>query len=457
MNQFIMNKDQTLIEKSLPHNFLAEKMILSCLLVNFEAIELTIKTIPIEAFYFKNHQEIYKAIIFMYNNKLSIDILSLTTFLQENGLLQKIGGIKVLLELINQIPNLIYLEEYIRLVKDKFLRRCLIKFGYKIINSGYITNIPLESILSNLENELFNLTNEIKVDKTSTSAQVLNGMFSELKEKFLNPTLPGLTSGFANLDSLTQGFQKSDLIIVAGRPSTGKTALSLNIALNAIKTSRLPVLFFSLEMSKEQIMYRILSIETGINQIRLKNGKLYQNDWVKLNKIIKIVSKLPLFIDDSPNLSIQEIRSKIKTILLEQTQIGLVIIDYLQLMESSEFKNGNRVQEIAQITRYLKNLAREFNIPIMALSQLSRNVDNRMDQKPILSDLRESGSIEQDADLVLMLSRSKPVNSNQSQDNISSVTELIIAKQRNGPVGTVKLVFNENQTKFVELDNLKNI
>jgi replicative DNA helicase len=451
-----MNKEQILIERYLPHNFLAEKMILSCLFVNFEAIELTINSIPIEAFYFKNHQEIYRTIIFMYKNKLSIDILSVTAFLQENGLLQKIGGIKVLLELINQIPNLIYLEEYIRLVKDKFLRRSLIRFGYKMINSGYTTNVPLETILNNLETELFNLTNEIENQKIFSSAKLLNDMFFELKEKFLNPTLPGLTSGFSNLDSLTQGFQKSDLIILAGRPSMGKTALSLNIALNSIKISKLPVLFFSLEMSKEQIMYRILAIETSINQMRLKNGKLYQNDWVKLNKIIKVVSKLPLFIDDTPNLSIQEIRSKIKTILLEQTQIGLVIIDYLQLIQSSEFKNGNRVQELSQITRYLKNLAREFNIPIIALSQLSRNIDNRVDQRPILSDLRESGSIEQDADVVLMLYGLKSTNPNQNSSSLSSIIELIVAKQRNGPTGTIKLIFDENQTKFLELDHIQN-
>jgi len=440
------------MEKYLPHNFLAEKMILSCLLVNSEAVDLTIKSIPIEAFYFKNHQEIYKAIIFMYRNKLSVDILSLTVFLQENGLLVQVGGVKVLLELINQIPNLIYLDEYIRLVKDKFLRRSLIKFGYKIINSGYVTNVPLENILNNLENELFNLVNEIKIEKTFNSTFLLKSMFSELKEKFLNPTFPGLPSGFSSLDSLTQGFQKSDLIIIAGRPSIGKTALSLNIILNAIKISRLPIIFFSLEMSKEQIMYRLLAIETQINQLRLKNGKLYQNDWIKLNKIIKIISKMPLFIDDSPNLSIQKIRSQIKTILLEQTQIGLVIIDYLQLMQNSEFKNVNRVEELSQITRSLKNLAREFNIPIIALSQLSRNVDNRVDQKPILSDLRESGSIEQDADLVLMLYRIQAINSQINQDQTSSITELSIAKQRNGPIGTIKLVFNKNQTKFTDLN-----
>ena len=449
-----MKKKQLLIKKNLPHNFLAEQIILNCLIINFETVKFTFKLLPPEAFYFKNHQEIYKAIIFMSKNKLSINLLSLTTFLQENGLLKKIGGIKVLLELINQTSNLIYLQDYICLVKEKFLRRSIIQLGYKIINTGYVTNIPLEKLLNQLEIEMFNLTNEIKSQQTISSAQLLNHLFSELKEKFLNPKLPGLSSGFGNLDALTQGFQKSDLIILAGRPSIGKTALSLNIALNIIKMSRLPIILFSLEMSKEQIMYRVLSLETNINSVRLKNGKLYQNDWIKLTKIIKILSKLPFFIDDTPDLSIQDIRLKIKTILLKQTKIGVVIIDYLQLMQSSELKNKNRVQELSYITRSLKNLAREFDIPIIALSQLSRNVDNRIDQKPILSDLRESGSIEQDADLVLMLYQIKEKTLTQNEK--SSLIELLIAKQRNGPIGTVKLKFNENHTKFTELTESNN-
>lgn len=445
-----MKKEQFLIKKNLPHNFLAEQMILNCLILNSETIKFTLRLLPIEAFYFKNHQEIYRAMIFMSKNQLSINILSLTTFLQENGLLKRIGGIKVLLELINQVSNLVYLEEYISLVKEKFLRRSLIQLGYKIINAGYITNIPLESLLSKLEIEIFNLANEFKDQEILSSAQLLNNMFTELKEKFLNPKLPGLTSGFMKLDLLTQGFQSSDLIILAGRPSMGKTALSLNITLNIIKTSRLPVILFSLEMSKEQIMYRLLSLETNINQIRLKNGKLYQNDWIKLTKIIKIISKLPFFIDDTANLSIQDIRLKLKTILLKQTKIGVVIIDYLQLMRNQESKKSNRVQELSDITRSLKNLAREFNVPIIALSQLSRNVENRIDQKPILSDLRESGSIEQDADLVLMLYRAKGINLNPTERFL--ITELIIAKQRNGPTGTIKFKFDKTQMKFIELD-----
>jgi len=453
MQQNNSSSKQIVIDKYLPHNFLAEKMILSCLLINSEAIEITLKTVSPDVFYFKNHQEIYRSIVFMYKNNTPIDVLTLITFLQDNGLLQKIGGIKVLIELLSQIPNLVYLEDYLKLVKDKYIRRSLIKLGYETINSSYITSIALESIVNDLENKLFNLTNEIQTPKISSSAELAHNIFLDLKTKSLNPKLSGASSGFSDLDSLTQGFQKSDLIIIAGRPSMGKTALSLNIATNLIKNSKLPVLFFSLEMSKEQIMYRLLSMETNINQMRLKSGKLYQNDWMKLNKMIKIVSKFPLFIDDTFNLSIQDIKSKIKTILFEQNHLGLVIIDYIQLMQSTKLKNENRVQELSQITRSLKTIAREFDIPIIGLSQLSRNVENRIDKKPILSDLRESGSIEQDADLVLMLSKSNENESSKENWKSYQSIELIIAKQRNGPTGTIKLKFHKERTKFFNHEN----
>jgi replicative DNA helicase len=450
MQSYNLENEQFLIETYLPHNFLAEKMILSCLLINAEITEITLQMLPVEAFYFKNHQEIYKAIILMYQNKIRIDIVTLVNFLQENGLLNKVGGIKILIELISQIPNLIYFEEYIKLVKDKFFRRCFIKLGYEAINSGYITNMALEDILSEFENKIFNLTTETKTQKLFSSAELLNEIFVDLKDKFLNRNLLGLKSGFDDLDSIIQGFQKSDLIIIAGRPSMGKTALSLNIAINIIQNSKLPILFFSLEMSKEQIMYRLLAMETNVNQMRLRNGKLSQNDWIKVNKMVNIFSKLPLFIDDTSDLSIQNIRSKIKTLMFEQNQVGLVIIDYLQLMQNSKLKTENRVQELSQITRSLKIMAREFNIPVIALSQLSRNVENRVEKRPVLSDLRESGSIEQDADLVLMLSRknsSDTINSNQND------MELIIAKQRNGPIGTVKLQFDEKSNKFFNIQD----
>ncbi|MDY6899516.1 MAG: replicative DNA helicase [Cyanobacteriota bacterium] len=460
MNYFDKTTNKTLINNSLPHNFLAEKMVLGCILFNPEALEVIGQNLVPNAFYFKNHQELYKVFLEMNNKKLPIDIVTVTVFLQDNGLLSKIGGIKVLLDLGNQSLTFSYLTEYIKIVKEKFLKRCLIKFGYTIVNSGYMTNLSLEDILLKVEEELLTITNEIHRHKTVNTGQILNDVFSELKNKFLNPQLPGVPSGFSKLDELTQGFQKSDLIIIAGRPSMGKTALSLNIALNCIKISRLPVLFCSLEMSKEQIIYRLLSSETGINQMQLRSGKLSSNDWIKLNKVMRIIAKLPFFIDDKPNLSVQDIRSKIKTIILEQNQIGLVIIDYLQLMQSLNFKQANRVQEISQITRDLKSLAREFNVPIIALSQLSRNVEHRIDQRPILSDLRESGSIEQDADLILMLYGLKTtlqtnlnlstVSTNTVMNKLSKI-ELIISKQRNGPTGTVKLELNQDKLQFVEV------
>lgn len=452
MNKFQNLNESLLIKDYLPHNFLAEKIILSCLLISSEAIEITFRTISIDTFYFKNHQEIYKVITIFYENKKPIDIVTITTFLQDNGLLKKIGGIKVLNELINQIPNLIHLEEYLKLIKEKFLRRSLIKLGLKAVNSGYITNFLLEDILDEFENELFNLTNELKPQKISTSADLIYTIFLELKQKSKEPKLPGLSSGFYALDSFTQGFQKSDLIIIAGRPSIGKTAFCLSLAINAIKYSKTPILFFSLEMSKEQIMYRLLSMEANINPMRLRSGKLYRTDWVKLSKVIKIFSKLPFFIDDTPDLSIQNIRSKIKIILSQQNEIGLIIIDYLQLMQNSKFKSENRAYELSQITRSLKNIAREFNVPIIALSQLSRNVENRVDKKPILSDLRESGSIEQDADLVLLLHKTKRNNPKLNSDETVLLTDLIIAKQRNGPTGIVQLIFDKKRTRYINAD-----
>lgn len=450
MNKPKISKTDNLfsINQYLPHSFLAEKIILSCLIINSEAIEITIKNITIDYFYFKNHQQLFKAIILMHKNNQSVDIVTLTTFLQDQGLMRKIGGIKVLIELTNQIPNLVYLHEYLKLIKDKYLRRSIIKLSYQAINSSYITNISLENILRDFENQLFTITNQLKPVKIFSMSELTYQLFNEMKEKSQNPQFSGLLSGFHKLDSITQGFQKSDLIIIAGRPSIGKTSFCLSLAINSIKFSKLPILFFSLEMSKKQIFYRLLSMETGILQSRLQTGQLYRNDWIKLNRFIKILSKLPFFIDDSFNLSIADIRSKLKTLTFEQNSIGLVIIDYLQLMQGEDLKNTNRTQELSRITRSLKNIAREFNLPIIALSQLSRNVENRVDKKPILSDLRESGSIEQDADLVLLLYRNVNKIKDFDKEKNRILTELIVAKQRNGPTGSIPLFFDRNSAKY---------
>jgi replicative DNA helicase len=340
---------------------------------------------------------------------------------------------------------MLYIEEYIRLLQDKFIRRTLIKLGYQIINSSYITNIPLENILNDLESKLFNITNQTENNSLITSAELLAKVFLDLKQKSLKEKLPGLESGFKNLDLITQGFQTSDLIIVAGRPGMGKTAFCLNIITSIVKTYKLPVIFFSLEMAKEQLMYRLLSNETEITNTNLRIGNISKQEWVKLSLAIKTFSSLPIFIDDTTNISIQTIRVKIKKILFEQTKIGLIVVDYLQLMQNPKSKIENRVQELSQITRSLKSIAREFNIPVIALSQLSRNVETRINKRPQLSDLRESGSIEQDADLVLMLFRENYYNLKKEEQDLA---EIIVAKHRNGPMGTIQLKFDAKCIKF---------
>ena len=442
--------EQIIVQNHLPHNFLAEKFILSSLLISLEAIEIASNNLTVQTFYFKNHQEIYKSIIIIYQKTRTIDLITLTTFLHDNGILEQIGGIKVLTELIFEIPSLEYLEEYIRLLQDKFIRRTLIKIGYGIINSSYVTNIPLENIFNELESQLFSLKTETQNKETLNSIDSFSNVFFELKTKTLKPSLIGISSGFYDLDSMTQGFQKSDLIIIAGRPSMGKTAFSLSIAINILKNQNLPVLFFSLEMSKQQLIYRLLANETKISNVRLRSGNIKKKDWLYLSSIIKNFSYLPFFIDDSATISISEIRSKIRGLIFDEMKIGLIIIDYLQLMQNLNSSSENRVQELSKITRSLKAIAREFNIPIIALSQLSRNVENRLNKRPILSDLRESGSIEQDADLVLMLYRDNYYSSKPSQNDF---TELIIAKHRNGPTGTIKLKFDPISTTFSNLND----
>ena len=436
------NTKKLQMDKSFPHYFIGEQLILSSLLFYPEVLERTMKHLSIDSFYFKNHQEFYKTILEMDEKNIPIDLYTLTTFLQDNGRLYDVGGIGVINELLNKLPNVTNVDAYIKIVQERYIRRLFIQFGLEIVDSSFATNIPVKTIQDSIDDKLNTLYTESKsqANAVPSCGEIVLDVFSDLKESFLRPTLPGLPSGFLELDNLTQGFQNSDLIILAGRPSTGKTALALNLSLNAIKRSKVPVLLFSLEMSKEQIVYRLLSMETRINQLKLKSGKLTKTDWVRLHKMMGVFTKIPLFIDDTFGLSVQEIRSKIRKIKFEQKEIGLVIIDYIQLMKHSSFRPETRAQELSQITRSLKEIAREFNVPILGLSQLSRNLEHRTDKRPILSDLRDSGSIEQDADLVLMLHKK-----NQMEKDL---IELILAKHRNGPTGSVDLNFNKEQMRF---------
>lgn len=437
--------DSSKITEILPYNFLAERLVLGSILTNPEAIIIISQHLNIEAFYLKSHQIIYKAILVLYEEGKSIDYITLTTWLQDHKFINYAKDLSIIADFLNQVIAVGYLEDYIALIYEKYLRRLLIDLGYEIIESGYLTEIPLEKILVEIEKKFLLLNNKKEKKLFSNSAEILTQILAEIKEKLKTSKLPGLTSSFIDLDAITQGFHNSDLIIIAGRPSMGKTAFSLTLAKNIATNFNVGIAFFSLEMTQQQLLYRLLSTETFIPHTRLRSGRITREEWININDSIAVLSDLPLYIDDTSNISVSEMHFKIKQLRQEDNcNLGLIIIDYLQLLEEIE-KNDNRVQEISKITRSLKKLAKELNLPIIVLSQLSRNVESRINKRPMLSDLRDSGSIEQDADVVIMLYRDEYYNPNTIERNI---IEIILAKQRNGPVGTAKLKFNPEYLSF---------
>jgi len=433
------------LEKTLPYNFLAERLVLGSILTNPEAIIIVSQHLNIETFYLKSHQIIYKGALVLYGEGKTIDYITLTTWLQDHKLTDYIEDLSMIADFLNQVVGIGYLEDYIALIYEKYLRRLLIDLGYSIIESGYLTEIPLEKIFSKIEHKFLLLNDRNQKKLFSSSAEVLTQILGEIKERLKTSQLPGLTSSFPDLDAITQGFHNSDLIIIAGRPSMGKTAFSLTLAKNIATKFNTGIAFFSLEMTRQQLLYRLLSTETLISHTRLRSGRISKTEWLTINDSIDSLSNLALYIDDTPNVSVSEMHFKIKKLKQEHDgNLGVVFVDYLQLLEEHE-KNDNRVQELSKITRSLKKLARELNVPIIVLSQLSRNVETRTNKRPMLSDLRESGSIEQDADVVIMLYRDEYYNANTTDKNI---IEIILAKQRNGPVGTAKLKFDPQYLSF---------
>lgn len=379
-------------EITLPYNLLAEKIVLGSIINYSDSINFVSQILTVETFYLPEHQIIYKAALVLNSNYKTVDLVTLSTWLQDNNLLEQIGGINTLNRLCEKIVSFINLNEYTELIKDKYIRRLLINFGDEIIELGYQTNLPLEKIFNKIEKKIFTLNQKNVDNNLATTAEILTEIFSQLHDQDKSLSFSGYSSRFFDLDAMTQGFQKSDLIIIAGRPSMGKTAFSLNIALDICFKYNSPIIFFSLEMTKQQLVYRLLAIETEIATSRLKLNNLREDEWPKINTALKKLSSLPFYIDDTPNISLNEIHFKIQKIKSQLGNVGLIIIDYLQLLESIK-KTENRVQEISQITRNLKVFARQFNIPIIVLSQLSRNVESRNNKRPILSDLRESGCI----------------------------------------------------------------
>ena len=385
-----INQDSEII---LPYNLLAEKLVLGSILITPKSIVKVSEKLPIESFYLQNHQIIYKALLILYSEGKTIDYINLITWIQDNGLLLKIGGAEVVLNLLAQMSELSNLEEYIGLIYEKYLRRSLIKLGEQIIEAGYLTELPLETAFRTLEQKFFAISNNKSSNRLISVEQGLTDLLRDIEKGLRTSETPGLKTTFRELDSLTQGFQNSDLIIIAGRPSMGKTAFAFNIGKNIANNHKIGVIFFSLEMTKQQLLYRLLASEAEITSLRLRSSRIKKTEWIKIKKIITQLSKLNFFIDDTPNLSIGDIKLKFKTLQQENTKkIGLVIIDYLQLLEGVA-TNENRVQELTKITRALKKLARDLEIPIIVLSQLSRNVESRINKRPVLADLRESGCI----------------------------------------------------------------
>ena len=430
-----------------PQNLEAEEAVLGAILLDPDAIGRVADVLQPEAFYLGAHREIYRTAVMLHSQGKPTDLTAMCAWLADTGSLEKAGGQGRLVELVERITSTASIDQVARLVMDKFLRRQLIRSGNEVIRLGFDQSKPMEQVLDEAEQKIFAISQEKPSTGLTPTAEILTSTFNEIESRSLGTSVAGIPCNFYDLDAITQGLQRSDLIIVAGRPAMGKTSIVLNIAKNVAQLHALPVCVFSLEMSKEQLTYRLLSMEVGIESGRLRTGRLQQEEWPLLGQGINSLGQLPLFFDDKPNTGVLEMRSLCRRLMAETgKELGLIVIDYLQLMEGST--PDNRVQELSRITRGLKGMARELNVPVMALSQLSRGVESRTNKRPMLSDLRESGSIEQDADLVLMIYRDEYYNPETADRGI---TEVIVTKHRNGPVGTVKLLFEPQFTRFRNL------
>lgn len=432
-----------------PQNVDAEMSLLGAILIDEEVLADVTEHVKPKDFYDKRHAIIYDAIMRLYEKNKPVDLLTLTDELKRKKELDDIGGSAYLTELTNYVPTAAHAESYAEIVAQKAVRRRLIKASGEISELGYDEATTTQELLQQAEAELFAVSDQsLKQDLTSLES-ILTDSFDRLEELHRNKgALRGVRTGYRDLDNMTAGLQRSDLIILAARPAMGKTTLVTNLAYNVATIAKQPVLMFSLEMSKEQLVDRMLADASGVDSWNIRTGNLSDDDFSKLSEAMGEMAEAPIYIDDTPGLSVLEMRTKARRAAHDQP-LGLIIIDYLQLMQGSGRDNGNRVQEVSEISRGLKLIARELNVPVIALSQLSRSVENRSPQIPQLADLRESGSIEQDADIVMFIYREAYYNPETERENI---TDLIIAKHRNGPVGKVELYFHPERLRFMSLD-----
>ena len=436
-----------------PNDVEAEQAVIGSMLTDRDAVISAIEVLKEEDFYREDNKTIYEAILNLYNRSEPIDIITLKAELTSMGMFDKIGGLEYIVGLPEKVPTTANVEKYISIVKEKSELRRLIKAANEIIEQGYDPTENIDDIMNNAEKKIFNIMQDKDQKSYSPIKDVLIDAFTELEQLYNQKQhITGVPTGFIDLDYKTAGLHNSDLILIAARPAMGKSAFALNIVTNAALKAKVPAVLFSLEMSKEQMVNRILCSEAMVDSNKVRTGKIDDDDWIKLADTMGDLSEAPIYIDDTPGISINEIRAKCRKLKLEKN-IGLVVIDYLQLVQgSSKRAQGSREQEISEISRSLKILAKEINVPVIALSQLSRAPEQRPDHRPMLSDLRESGAIEQDADIVMFLYRDDYYNEDSEDKGLA---EVIVAKHRAGSTGTVKLVWLGNYTKFANMERYR--
>lgn len=443
--------EPTKLQQAQPQNTDAEASLLGAVLIDSDAIVKIADSIDPGDFFDARHHHIYQAVVNLYEKRQPIDVLTLSDQLKNMGYLDMVGGPAYLTELTNFVPTAAHVEQYADIVAQKSMRRRLIQTSHEISGLGFDESKSLKELIEEAETRLFQVSQQ-HVKQTIVSIEdILAESFERLDELHKDKkSIRGVPTGFRDMDNILAGLQRSDLFILAARPSMGKTAFVLNLAHNVAVNAKEPVLLFSLEMSKEQLVDRLLSMESGVDAWALRTGNLSDNDFEKLGEAMGTLSEAPIFIDDTPGLTVSDMRTKARR-EAHQRKLGLVVVDYLQLMSGgSRFGGeGNRVQEISEISRGLKGIARELNVPLIALSQLSRSVESRSPQIPQLSDLRESGSIEQDADIVAFIYREDYYNPETDRKNI---TDILIKKHRNGPLGNVELYFDKDKQRFRSLD-----
>lgn len=445
--------DEAFIKKVLPHSTEAEQSVIGSMLMDKDAIIAASETITADDFYEHRYGVLFDAMLELFNEGKPVDLVTLQNKLKEKDVPPELCSLEFIRDLITSVPTSANVRYYANIVKEKSTLRQLIKVTESITNECYLDKEKVENILEDAEKRMFDILQKRNSGEFVSIKDIVFKSLESIEAAARNKgSVTGIPTGFYDLDYKTAGLQPSDLILVAARPSMGKTAFVLNIAEHVVLKANITTAIFSLEMSKDQLVKRILSMHSKVNSQAMRTGDLSDEDWLKLVESARAIGNSNLIIDDTSSISVSELRSKCRKFKLEHN-LGLVIIDYLQLMTGSK-KTESRQQEISEISRSLKGLARELNVPVIALSQLSRAVEQRPDKRPMLSDLRESGAIEQDADIVMFLYRDDYYNHDSEEAGIS---EVIIGKQRNGPTGTVKLAWLSQYTKFANLERQGNL